>query len=91
MNAWTPAIAYWLPVALDLANHEWGRHDTHLYVFSAPGFKFAFSDSTSTKSLLMRLEYTGLDADHELYRVWEFHITQYVCVKSDSYYCLILL
>ena len=32
MNAWTPAITYCLPVALDLANHEWGRHDTHVYV-----------------------------------------------------------
>ena len=32
MNAWAPAILNCLPLALDLANHEWGRHDTHAYV-----------------------------------------------------------
>ena len=32
MNTWTHAITYCLPVALDLANYEWGRHETHVYV-----------------------------------------------------------
>jgi len=76
MNAWTPAITYWLPVALDLANHEWGHHDSHVYVLSALGYTFAFSDSITTRSLVLIVEHTGLDADHELYRVGEFHLTQ---------------
>ena len=93
MIAWTPAIMYCLPVALDLANHEWGRHDTHVYVRpSALGSKFdAFSNSASTRSLLIRAEHTGLDADHELYRVGEFYIVQHVCMKSDLCRYLILL
>ena len=32
MDAWNPAIAFCSPIALDLANHKWGRHDTHRYV-----------------------------------------------------------
>ena len=31
MEAWTPAIMYCSPLALDLANHERGRHETHRY------------------------------------------------------------
>jgi len=34
LDAWTPAIIHCLPVALDLANHEWGRHDTRSYALS---------------------------------------------------------
>ena len=75
MNAWTPAITYCLPVALDLANHEWGRHDTHVYALSDLGSKFLCSDLALTSSLLLLVEYTGLDVDHELYRVGDFHIT----------------
>ena len=37
VNAWTPAISYCLPLALDLANHKWGRHDTHAYVHFTTG------------------------------------------------------
>jgi len=33
LNAWSMAIAYCSPIALDLANHEWGYHDTHGLVF----------------------------------------------------------
>ena len=32
MNAWYPAVVVCAPIALDLANHEWGHHDTHTYV-----------------------------------------------------------
>ena len=85
MNAWTPAITYCLPMALDLANHEWGRHNTHLYVLSAVGSEFVFSNSNPNISLLIRVEHTGLDADHELYRVCEFHVAQRARTKSDSY------
>ena len=72
MNAWASTISCCLSVALDLANHEWGRHETHAYVPSAPSSMFVFSDSTPTRSLIMFMEHTGLDSDHELYRVGEF-------------------
>ena len=84
-DAWASTITYCLPVALDLANHEWGRHETHLYVPSALGSKFVFSDPTLTRSLVMSMEHTGLDADHELYRVGKFHTT------TRLRHCLILL
>jgi len=29
VKAWTPVVSTCLPIALDLANHEWGRHETH--------------------------------------------------------------
>ena len=32
VNAWSNTISCCTPIALDLANHEWGRHDTHTYV-----------------------------------------------------------
>jgi len=35
MNVWADTITCCSPAALDLANHEWGRHDTHRYVLSA--------------------------------------------------------
>ena len=35
MNIWTNTIAACAPIALDLANHEWGYHDTHRCVLSA--------------------------------------------------------
>jgi len=31
IDAWSPAIAFCSPVALDLVNHERGRHETHRY------------------------------------------------------------
>ena len=31
VNAWSPAMTTCLPIALDLANHPWGRHETHTY------------------------------------------------------------
>ena len=73
MNAWTPVISYCLPLALDLANHDFGRHDTHAYVPSTMGSKSAFPDSIPTRSLLMFLEHTGLNGVHQSYRVGEFH------------------
>jgi len=39
----------------------------------------------------MLAEYTGLDEDHELYRVGKFHITRHVSMRSDPHCCLILL
>ena len=71
-NAWASTITHCLSVALDLANHEWGRHETHVYVPSALGSESMFSDSTPTRSLVMFVEHTGLDGDHELYRVGDF-------------------
>ena len=91
MNAWTPAISYCLPLALDLANHEWGRHDTHAYVPSSMGSKFAFSDSIPTRSLVMFMEDTGLDGDHQSHRVGEFRIARHVCMRTNLYHRLILL
>ena len=88
MNAWTPAISYCLPLALDLANHEWGRHSTHAYVPSTMGSGLVFSDSIPMRSLVMFMEHTGLDGDHQSHRVGKFHIPRHVCMKSDSYYCL---
>jgi len=32
IQAWNPTIAFCSPLALDLANHEWGRHETHSLV-----------------------------------------------------------
>lgn len=32
IHAWSPAIFFCSPIALDLPNHEWGRHETHRYV-----------------------------------------------------------
>jgi len=32
VNAWYFVMVMCVPVALDLANHEWGHHDTHVYV-----------------------------------------------------------
>jgi len=32
IHAWTPTIAFCSPIALDPANHKWGRHETHGYV-----------------------------------------------------------
>ena len=32
INVWSPAMTACLPLALDLANHPWGRHKTHAYV-----------------------------------------------------------
>ena len=42
INAWASTISYCLAAALDLANHEWGRHDTHVYVslLCAPSSSF---------------------------------------------------
>ena len=91
INAWTPAITHCLPLALDLANHEWGRHDTHAYVPSAHASEFASTDSTPTRSLVISTEHTGLRGDHESYRVGRFYLVQHVWVESDSCYCLILL
>jgi len=44
VNAWSPAISKCLPVALDLANHEWGRHETHAYVPSSLDDRFRTSN-----------------------------------------------
>ena len=40
INAWSPTISKCLPIALDLANHEWGRHETHAYVPSGLDDRF---------------------------------------------------
>ena len=32
IEAWASVIITCLSIALDLANHQWDRHDTHLYV-----------------------------------------------------------
>lgn len=32
INVWSPVITMCLPTALDLVNHQWGRHETHTYV-----------------------------------------------------------
>ena len=91
MSTWTPAISYCLPLALDLANHEWGRHDTHAYVLYALSFKFVFSYSIPTRSLVLIMEDTGLKEDHQSHRVGNFHTTQHVCVKPDlSYYPILV-
>ena len=34
-NVWIPIVSCCSLIALDLANHEWGRHETHAYVSSA--------------------------------------------------------
>jgi len=78
MNAWIPTISYCLPMALDLANHEWGRHDTHAYVISILGLGFAYSDTTATISLVMFVESTGLSEAHQSFRVGKFH----ACLNS---------
>ena len=31
-KTWTHTIHHCFPIALDLANHEWGHHDAHVYV-----------------------------------------------------------
>jgi len=90
MTAWAPAIQLCLPIALDLANNEWGHHDTYAYVCS--GFKlFAFSDSNPTRSLTLITEPTGLDEGYLSYRVGKSHIARHSCIKSDSpttaYFC----
>ena len=41
INAWSLAITICLPTALDLVNHQWGRHETHTYVHR-PTFKISF-------------------------------------------------
>ena len=71
IDAWAPVIRGCLPIALDLTNHEWGRHDTHAYVPSLV-FKSALSDSTPTKSLIMFMEPTGLEEDHQSFMVRNF-------------------
>ena len=91
MNAWSPAIICCFPLALDLANHEWGRHDTHTYVPSGLGPESMPSDSILTRSLVIFTENTGLDGDHRSHRVRIFHIARHICMKFDSYHCLILL
>jgi len=32
MNAWHLVMVVCVPISLDLANKEWGHHDTHVYV-----------------------------------------------------------
>jgi len=32
VEAWAPAIITCLSIALDLANHQWDRHKSHVYV-----------------------------------------------------------
>ena len=31
INAWSLALTACSPIALDLANHQWDRHETHTY------------------------------------------------------------
>ena len=91
IDAWTPAIRSCLPIALDLANHDWGRHDTHGYVPS-PGFKkFASSDPTPTRSLIMFMEPTGMEEHHTSFMVREIQIARYIRIKSDPHPLLLIL
>ena len=69
VNAWTPTIYSCLPMALDLANNEYGRHETHAYVPSVPYSKFTVSEPTPSRSLVMFMDHTGLDGDHQSYKV----------------------
>jgi len=34
INVWSPVLTACSPVALDLANHEWGRHETHTLILT---------------------------------------------------------
>ena len=72
IKAWSPSISYCLPLALDLANHEWGRHDTHAYVPSALGFKFVLSDPIPMRSLVMFMDPTDMGEGYQSFRVWKF-------------------
>lgn len=77
-NAWAPAIAWCLPIAMDLANHEWGHHETHAYVAFPPALvvKFMPSDSISTRSLVMAIEHAGISDegnDGQLFHVRRSH------------------
>jgi len=67
VQAWTPAITFCVPLALDLANHERGRHETHRYAFYV--VRVCVSHSTITRSLVMRMEETGLNEDCKSFRV----------------------
>ena len=40
ISVWSPAMSACLPIALDLANHEWGRHRTHAYVHNPTSMVF---------------------------------------------------
>jgi len=72
INAWSPAIAKCLPIALDLANHGWGRHETHAYVPSSVDGKFHTADSISKRSLVITIErraHNDGNGDAQLFRV----------------------
>ena len=69
VTAWTPSIVYCLALALDLANHEWGRHDTHVYAPTTLYFMFVFPDLTLTRSLVIFMEPTGLGEGYQSFRV----------------------
>jgi len=69
IHAWSPAIGLCSPLALDLANHERGRHDTHRYVSYAVLVHLFRPNVIPTNSLVMFMEPTGLDEDCQLYRV----------------------
>jgi len=43
MNAWYLAMVVCVAISLDLANLEWGRHDTHMYAsFDSNGQNYIF-------------------------------------------------
>jgi len=83
INAWSRGILWCVPTTLDLANHEWGHHDTHR---CAPfdWFKFTLPDLIPTRSLVMDMELTGLDEDCRLFRVRKSQLLLIVSLSLNS-------
>jgi len=70
MDTWSPTIALCSPIALDLANHKWGRHDTHRYVpYTRDSSSRLLTYPILTRSLVMFMERTDLDGDSQSFRV----------------------